>query len=218
MQVGKVCEQIQQAEEFVLDRQSLSGVSEAVLGTKEDREMLVSTLLASFWQLPKLTAQEEWAKIVIQQLAKRQDAQEMFALLLEQLRLQWLHIDVRRIEKFVRLLDEIIKYFAATYPTPLEQYLKRGPDAQYDVVVMKGVLESRTGLSDEEKMHLLNYLFKNGDTYFGRFFRRVVLPELQKQGITEEMAKIAYEHGSKKGVPRLLRDLLYDVYAIGKKQ
>lgn len=218
MQVGKVCEQIQQAEEFVLDKQSLSGISEAVLETKEDREMLIKALLASFWQLPKLKAQEEWIKIVIQLLAKREDAQEMFTLFMEQLKQQWLQISIRIIEKFIMLLDELIKHFAAKYPTPLEQYLTRGPDARYDVVVMKRVLKARKILTDEEKKHLLNYLFKNGDTYFGLFFRRVALPMLQRQGITEEMAKTAYEHGSKKGAPKLLRELLYDVYAIRKKK
>jgi len=211
MKVEEACRKIETSDGLKFEAETFEGLEKVSLESKEEKKRLVACLVLFYWKLPKTQAQEDWVRCVVGKMGDREDSQEMLDCMLEHLKEIWLKIDIRRKEKFVVLVEEIVGKIVEKHATPFEKYIRKGPNAQYDVAIMKKVVSSRKTLEEHEVMYLVQYLIRNADTYFRNFFLTSVVPVLEEQGVSREISDIAYVSGKKSTTSAPMRETLYAV-------
>ncbi|OAG31553.1 hypothetical protein NEDG_00028 [Nematocida displodere] len=213
MLLEEFCKRVEETEEFTINREVLGEIENVEVYSDEEIQKLVDLLISSFWKLPKLQLQEEWIKTVVSQISKRSNGKEVFHLFCLSLQKVWRSVGIRRIEKFVMLLDAVAESVAEHYETPFDQFIRRGPDAKYDLTLMKRIVYSRKQFTEEEVCYLVQFLIDHPDSYFRNFFARDVLPLLEKQGISASVADLAYATGNKENTSTTMREVLFAIYA-----
>lgn len=214
MNANEMCKRISGAKEFVLDEGSLCGLESAIMEAEKEYRSVIDTLIMSYWRLPKIQQQEGWIKLLIEKIESRKDAVDFTRKIIERIKEMWLEIDIRRIEKFVMLLDQLVEYLFRKVPARLNEFIRRGPNGLYDTTIMKQVIASKKQLEEKDMLYLLKYLLDNPDTYFRDFFMSVIIPKIQTQGVYPSVADMAYEFGSNPECTRTMRKVLYAVCEI----
>ncbi|KAI5171693.1 hypothetical protein NEFER03_0998 [Nematocida sp. LUAm3] len=216
MRAEELCEKIRKIEEFTLDRAVLEYIEALVVEKEEDTKVVVDALLQSYWQLPKLERQKEWISCVIEQMEKRKDGIAFAKSVVEGVKRIWMHVGIRRQEKFGILLESIVDWVTGKEDPAFAEYFKKGPAASFDIIVMERALKNKRKIGKEEASFLLDYLVANPDTYFRAFFVSHVIPIFETQRISVSLAKKAYAEGAKSTCSILMRSALYAVRACGE--
>lgn len=212
MKVSEVIKSIELAEEFSVCREALSMIEYAEIEDTEEYHAISEALFRNFWGLPKQKNQEEWAQLVLDAIEKRKDSREFLSHLLECIKGNWGKIDIRLKEKFILLVQRIAQRTVRISGAEIERYVTKGPEAAYDLELMRAYIESRAALTGEESSYLLKYLLDHADTYFTNFFINSVLPKFQETGVSQMLREQAYLAGNKQEVSLKMRELLYSIH------
>ncbi|KAI5188967.1 hypothetical protein NEMIN01_0231 [Nematocida minor] len=213
MKVDEAVKCIEFSEEFTLDKAALSNIETVEIDSEEELRAISAALFKNFWGLPKMQRQEEWAQFVLDAIETRKDSDAFLQHFLQCIKEKWAHIDIRLKDKFVLLVQRIANKIIQNSEVSIEQFISKGPEAAYDLPLMHAYIDSKTALSNEDCVYLLEYLIAHADTYFTNFFISKILPKFEEAGIPKPLAKRAYAEGNKEEVSPKMRELLYSIYS-----
>lgn len=217
MNTAEAIRRIELAEEFAFDAQALSVISEVEVCSEEELKQIVFALFSNYWGLPKLQNHEKWADFVLDAVQRRKDSSTFYLHMLECIKEHWKKIDIRLKSKFVFLVEKIAEKITESSDVSIKQFIVKGPAAEYDIPIMRTVINNKKSLSDEDVDYLLSYLISTADTYFTNFFIQHVFPILKTRRISARLAEEAYARGNNENMSPKMRELLFSLYACKKE-
>lgn len=213
--VRELVDKLHADEEYKFSREILEHIASVPLAAGEDVELLCKGLVRHFWKMPKLQHQMAWIEEAIGQL--RRHGQETFLDALGTMRRtlgsQWGLFGIRRMAKFKLLLQRVVEEEVALRSgCDLREFFGKGPSAEFDSILMGGAVKSRRHFAQEELQFLIDHLIQRDGTYFVSFFRRSILPKIQRDKVPPELARKALDLGKKKSTSDNSRAILYAIY------